>query len=243
MICAAVTSAICDRPASKSGQISELICGEGFTVQSIKDEWVEGVSDHDSYHGFVRRQDLIECDYRPNHRIAHSLALIFQNADIKSPCLGRLPFGAMVCLGERQGDFVALRSPIATGFIHDRHLLRHPDHVWPAQTLIGTPYLWGGRSSLGLDCSGLVQICLLACGVMNCPRDSMPQKEWSESRDIQYNARAKGDLVFFPGHVGIMVDATQVVHANAFFMQVTQEPLSDLLNRLELDQPIAVRRI
>ena len=103
---------------------------------------------------------------------------------------------------------------------------------------LGAPYLWGGRDSAGLDCSGLIQQALFACGVA-CPRDSDQQQALGVPAEL--DALRRGDLVFWPGHVGMMLDGERLIHANAHFMAVTVEPLADA--RARIGEPKACRRV
>ncbi|MDB5690661.1 MAG: hypothetical protein JWL91_2537, partial [Sphingomonas bacterium] len=158
------------------------------------------------------------------------LALVFAAPDIKSAVVCRLPMGARL-RGEPAGDFLAC----AGGFVHARHLGRlpaaEPDPVAVAERLIGAPYLWGGRGAGGIDCSGLVQLALGLCGHA-APRDTDLQRNQIGRELAAGEILHRGDLIFFPGHVGMMIDETRMIHANAFWMAVTVEPLADIVARL-----------
>jgi cell wall-associated NlpC family hydrolase len=117
------------------------------------------------------------------------------------------------------------------------------DWAGVAERFLGAPYLWGGRESLGLDCSGLVQQALNACGLA-CPRDADQQA--GLGHEIDRSAFARGDLVFWKGHVAIGLDETRIVHANGFHMAVAIEPLETALSRIEaagVGRPTALRRL
>jgi cell wall-associated NlpC family hydrolase len=169
-------------------------------------------------------------------------ALIFADADIKAPLVGRLSLGALLH-GQTNGDFLRIDS----GFIHSRHVRAidaiESDPVAVAERLIGAPYLWGGRAADGIDCSGLVQRAL-GLGGIAAPRDSDQQRDGLGRSLGDDEALMRGDLVFFPGHVGLMVDAEHIIHANAFWMAVTVEPLADVVARLAPTHasPISARR-
>jgi cell wall-associated NlpC family hydrolase len=176
------------------------------------------------------------------HIVTGALALIFADADIKAPVVGRLPIGACVD-GQMVGDFLRIDS----GFIHHRHIgpidAAAADPVAVAEQLLGVPYLWGGRGADGIDCSGLVQRALGLAGI-DAPRDSDQQRD-GLGREIDENAPLqRGDLIFFPGHVGMMIDDARIIHANAFWMAVTIEPLADVVERLAPThaRPISARR-
>jgi cell wall-associated NlpC family hydrolase len=165
----------------------------------------------------------------PSHIVAAPAALIFADRSIKAPVVERLPMGVRVVVTGDDGDFLAT----STGFIHHRHLAAidaiEPDFVAVAARLTGTPYRWGGRSGDGIDCSGLVQLALAFAGI-EAPRDSDQQQSLGEAIATGQPLR-RGDLVFLPGHVGIMADDTHLLHANAFWMCVVTEPLADVLAR------------
>jgi len=160
--------------------------------------------------------------------------LVFPGPDIKLPPVESLPFGARLAVLRKQDPFAVT----AGGYVPARHLApldaREPDFVAVAELFLGTPYLWGGKTSFGLDCSGLVQLALTAAGIP-CPRDSDMQ-ERAVGAPIRWNGDASalkhGDLIFWPRHVAIVRDASTVVHANAFHMAVAIEPTSDAIARI-----------
>jgi cell wall-associated NlpC family hydrolase len=169
------------------------------------------------------------------------VAPVFAAADIKAPVVLELPFGARVAgaAGER---FFAC----AAGFIHNRHLAAAPaTPIEVARLFTGAPYLWGGRTPLGVDCSGLVQAALAACGIA-APRDS-DQQLGGLGVAADFEARDAGDLVFFPGHVGILATRDRLLHANAHWMATVEEPLADVIARLHaagVAEPVTgVRRV
>jgi cell wall-associated NlpC family hydrolase len=221
--------------------VSQLLGGEGFALLDILGDWAWGYSVHDHYVGYIEAAALGP-PIVPTHRITAREALVFAEASIKSPKLATLPFGALVG-GDEQGSFLTTDA----GFVHRRHVGRidqlASDPVAVAEQLIGMPYLWGGRGADGIDCSGLVQIALAAAG-MSCPRDT-DQIRAQCGRDIPEDAPLRrGDVISFPGHVGLMVDAERLIHANAHWMAVTIEPLADVVARLapNHDRPILARR-
>lgn len=224
--------------------VSQLLYGETFHVLDITGGWAWGFCGHDGYVGYVERTALSASAMaaQPTHRVSAISAPVFAGASIKAAINDFLPCGALIC-GTREGDFVAS----AKGFIHIRHLVAadHAESDWvkAAQQYVGQPYVWGGRGAGGVDCSGLIQVALGQCG-RQVPRDSDLQREsiglpLSDDADLQ-----RGDFLFFPGHVGIMVDRENMLHANAYWMTTLVEPLTDILARLSTshDQPILARR-
>ena len=214
--------------------VSELLLGERFAVVDVGGEWAWGYACDDGYVGYVPVAALGGV-VETTHVVTAPAALVFAAADIKSPVAARLPMGARFA-GEASGEFV--RG--ANGFVHRRHLDDAPDPVTVARRLIGTPYRWGGRSGDGIDCSGLVQLAFALCG-RALPRDSDQQRVVGDAIPDDA-ALARGDLVFLPGHVGIMIDADTLLHANAHWMAVVEEPLAAVLARQPAGAGIVARR-
>lgn len=222
----ALVTAMLDRPGGRA--VSELARGEAFAVLDRTGGWAWGYSMHDGYVGYVPA-DALGAPVTASHVVASPAALVFAEPDIKSAVLARWPLGTRFEATEADGGFVATEA----GYVHARHVrgIDQPvgDAVAVAEALVGTPYRWGGRGGDGIDCSGLVQRAL-GLARLAAPRDSDQQRVLGE--DVAEGAALRrGDLVFLPGHVGIMSDADRLVHANAHWMAVTVEPLADVLAR------------
>jgi hypothetical protein len=161
---------------------------------------------------------------------------VFARPDIKSPVETHLPHGARIH-GVPAGSFIALASG---GHVHTRHIAKpaQPSPLTAAHLFADAPYVWGGRTPAGVDCSGLVQAALAACG-RACPRDSDQQREALGTTVALADARAE-DIAFFPGHVGILTSSTTLYHANAYWMRTMDEPLNDVLARVDL---LCVKRL
>ena len=208
--------------------VSELLLGEGFDLFDIAGNWGFGRSIHDHYTGWVSMAALAEKNLGATSTISARIAPVFAQPDIKTPVIAELPFGAKVG-GVGDGRFFAVKGG---GFLHERHLAAMPDTpLAVARGFTGAPYLWGGRTPFGVDCSGLVQAALTARGII-CPRDSDQQRE-TLGVPLDFADRRGGDLIFFPGHVGILVDKDTLFHANAYWMSTIEEPLADVIARLE----------
>lgn len=212
------------RPHETAALSSELIHGERVDSFEEKDGWAFVQNRADGYVGYVPAGGLGEAGPAPTHRVAALFAPLRAAPAVKSPVLNTLPIHASVAVRDgAAGDWLEIASG---GYAHRRHLapLPHcaPDWVGAALRFLGAPYVWGGRTSWGLDCSALVQLALAAAGI-DCPRDSDQQQALGTPVGEGETLR-RGDLVFFPGHVGIMVNARDMVHANATRMAVTIDP-------------------
>lgn len=216
-------------PSTGSLAVSQLLHGEEFAAVDRSGGWVWGYCRHDHYVGYVPATDLAS-NSMPTHRVSVASAIMFESASIKSRALSNYPFGALLA-GTMAGEF--LRT--SAGFVHHRHIVAIDevvtDFVASAELLLGLPYLWGGRGAGGIDCSGLVQVALAAAGIA-APRDSDQQRADLGRELAGEEAPRRGDLVFFTGHVGIMIDETRIIHANASWMAVTAEPLAEVVTRL-----------
>ena len=228
--CAAPAVGLRRAPDTGAEQLDQLLYGEGFDVLEAKDGWAWGQARRDGYVGYVRLDDLAEGMNAPTHRVSALRAYAFSSPDIKSAPVGLLSLNALVRIDGGDGRFL---KDADGGWIAAHQLSEvgvfETDAAAVAERYIGAPYQWGGRESLGLDCSGLVQQALYACG-LSCPRDSDQQANIGEA--AAQDALKRGDLVFWKGHVGMMLDAARMIHANAFHMQVAIEPLAEALARV-----------
>jgi cell wall-associated NlpC family hydrolase len=206
--------------------------GERVSVYETNDEgWAWGQLDGDGYVGFMPTSGLGAPGPAPTHRVSALRTLVFPAPSFKLPPIGALPLGARVAVVRTEGRFAVTASG---GYLPAQHLApvdsREPDFVAIAERFLGTPYLWGGKTSLGLDCSGLVQVALAACGIA-CPRDTDMQMA-ALGTAVTEDTRRRGDLIFWKGHVAIVRDETTVVHANAFHMAVAIEPIDQAIARI-----------
>lgn len=231
--------------AADAEAVSQLLAGEGFALLDSAGEWGWGYSLHDGYCGYLRLASIAMTVPEPTHIIHARRALVFAEPSIKTPMVAALPMGAQIrVLGQSEcGKFWQL----ANGWMSMCHAvrldMRQCDPVERALQLVGAPYLWGGRGGDALDCSGLVQLVLGLAGVA-APRDSDQQMAALGHRLTDDEPLARGDLVFFPGHVGIMLDIDTLIHANAYWMQVVAEPLADVIARFPeaTPQPVLARK-
>lgn len=224
---------VTDAPRGK--RASQMVFGERFLALETSDGFAFGKCERDGYVGYVLAGGLTGAE-DPTHWVIAPATHLYPKAKLKEPPDVALFFGSRVQVkGERDGYM-----RIHTGhFIPKPHLMplkaRFGDPSGVADLFLGTPYLWGGSSRWGMDCSGLIQTALLACGV-DCPRDS-DQQEASLGDLLPDDAPLqRGDLVFWKGHVGIMSDDATLLHANAHHMAVAYEPYEEAVARIAKDE-------
>ncbi len=220
---------------------TEALCGERANVFELAEGWAWCQLASDGYVGYLPAERLSAPSPQASHRVNAVRSFAYPGPSMKLPQAMTLSLGSRVHLLDRQGDFaiVAGVAGLARSYVWAQHLkaLDHhePDPVSVAEKLLHAPYLWGGKSSLGLDCSGLVQLALDAVGIA-APRDSDMQ-ERSVGAPLPLGdglpPLRRGDLVFWKGHVGLMQDAHQLLHANGHHMLVASEPLQVAIDRIE----------
>jgi hypothetical protein len=210
---------------------TEALMGERVTVYEIDEEgWAWGQLENDDYVGYLPASALVPPALMRTHKVSVPRTLAFSGPSIKLPPLRGVPFGARVEVERIEGPLAFTSA----GYVPFQHLVRiadnAADHVAVAERFLRTPYLWGGKTSLGIDCSGLVQLALNACGI-HCPRDTYMQ-EAALGSAVAAKGLHRGDLIFWKGHVAIARDGESIIHANAFHMAVAIEPLAEAVARI-----------
>jgi cell wall-associated NlpC family hydrolase len=214
---------------------TEVLLGETATVYDESEGWAWVQLTGDGYVGYVPSEGLTRRLVTPTHRIAALRSYVYPEPDGKTPPLALLSLNARIACERVEGKFLALAGG---GYVFAAHAApigaTEPDFVAVAEAFLGTPYLWGGRTSIGVDCSGLVQLALEAAGHA-APRDAdMQAAELGRVIELRGGAKLRrGDLVFWEGHVGIMTTAKDFLHANAFHMAVEAEPFARAKKRIK----------
>jgi hypothetical protein len=239
----APSAALRRSPSPDAEQLDQMLFGEAFEVLDETGGWAFGQASRDGYVGYVEASVLGGPPTIATHTVRALRTYGFSAPSIKTRPVGLYSMNALVTAEGQDGRFVKT----AGGWFVEEHLVpigdAVPDHVAVAERFVGAPYLWGGRESMGLDCSGLVQQALYASG-RTCPRDSDQQAEMGEP--VAADALRRGDLVFWRGHVALMTSTDAIIHASGFHMTVVMEPLAEAIERTRRrggGEPTGFRRL
>jgi hypothetical protein len=232
------SAALRREPHALAAMETQLLFGEDFIVYERKKGWAWGQATLDDYVGFVEESALtsakVTLTHSPLHRVKVLRSFVYAAPDMKSSALMSLGFNArLTLLADELPFFTIDLGADRRGYVMGAHIApfsERQDPIDVSQLFLGTPYLWGGRDGIGMDCSGLVQAALLAAG-LNCPRDTDMQEK-ALGISVDENTVQRGDLIFWPGHVGIMRDRDMLIHANAHHMKVTCEALQNATDRI-----------
>jgi hypothetical protein len=234
--CIIGNSALRDAPNPSARRTTELLFGEHFNILEEKDGWAWGQAQYDKYVGYIPAIALKPISHNVHARVSSPLTWAYSEADLKSHPIRGLSMGA--CLPEpKEEKLNGFCHFPDIGWVWNKYvtpLNKNLDFMILAEKFLDAPYLWGGKTALGIDCSGLTQITLGLAGVP-LPRDTDQQElalghefnlpDWQDT-----GALTRGDMVFFPGHVGLMVDDKNIIHANATHMATTINPLKEVID-------------
>lgn len=225
------------KPDPMSNLETECLFGETVTILDNYLDWYYCRLLTDGYCGWVQKKYLGEIR-QSSHRVISNRSYLFKSNDVKSAYINYLPLGSQVCVEDFDNfwakAYIGNIQNQKFAYIPRKHIIKNEekidDWVGVAEKLIGTPYIWGGRNSIGLDCSALLQLSYQTHGE-NIPRNSIDQSLLNKEIINCKEKMKRGFVVFWKGHVGIMTDEIHCIHANAFHMEVSREPLADIMKR------------
>ena len=236
-----VTAPLVDLCAAPGGaRDKQMMLGQGFSLLERRDGWIFGFDPVDGYVGYLPEAAVGPVS-TPTHRLIARQSHLYPGPDFKLGEQAALPFFSALEVVGQEGRFLRLAGG---GFVPAQHVAplswHAQDPVSVAEMFLGTPYLWGGNSGAGIDCSGLVQLAFWATG-LPCPRDADMQE--SLGRDAT-GAPRRGDLLFWKGHVALVADPGRILHANAHHMAVAYEEMDAAIARIEAqgDGPVTAHR-
>lgn len=218
---------------------TECLFGETVEILDYHCDWVYCKLNTDNYYGWIKKNSLGKIT-SATHRVILKRTFVYENKDEKSPCVFYLPMGAKISVKNIISNwaevFFSRDNSIQVGYVPSNHIveINHKFNNWVnmVEQLIGTPYRWGGRDTIGIDCSALLQLGYETYGEI-IPRNTKDQVNVDKKVIEDINDLKRGFVVFWEGHVGIMTDNENCIHANAFHMKTCVEPLKTIIDRMD----------
>ena len=225
-------------PRRDAMRVTQALYGEALEIISSREGWAHVRLEIDGYEGFIDEQ-AIGHEALPDAILSVPASHAYPRPDMKSNPASPLYFGAQFKIIDKEGEFVRLANQL---FVKAAHIdkFTYQDPASMALQYLHVPYLWGGKTFAGIDCSGLVQIACQACAI-KAPRDSGPQSQSLGQALSEAATLMRNDLIFWPGHVGILTSADRLLHANAHYMMVVEEALETAIHRI--GKPSQIRRL
>jgi len=227
-------------PTETSPLETECLFGETVEILEERLDWVYCKLKTDNYCGWIKKEGLGKLK-NPTHRVIVKRSFIYINKNPKSNSLFYLPLGAQLVINNIQSEWAEIslyNNKKQVGYVPSKHIVsldhRVKDWVAIAELSLGTPYKWGGRDTIGIDCSALLQLSYQTYGE-DIPRNTSQQVKLKKKDIKDIDDLKRGCVVFWKGHVGIMIDKFNCIHANAFHMQTKIEPLNQIINRIGKD--------
>ena len=217
---------------------TECLFGEKLEILSNDKEWSFCKLLTDNYCGWVQNTSLGKTN-RCTHRVLTLRTFIFTEKHVKSKIIYNIPIGSKLNVIKTGKTWSEITLPkkfnFQIGYVPSKHIVniknKVKDWVSVAEQFLNAPYKWGGRNSLGIDCSALIQLSCEAYGKA-LPRNTNDQLRFKDVITKDLNSLKRADIIFWRGHVGVMVDSLNILHANAFHMKTVIEPLNDVILRM-----------
>jgi cell wall-associated NlpC family hydrolase len=227
-------------PTEISSLETECLFGEKIEILDECLDWFYCKLDTDNYHGWVKKEGLGQTK-NPTHRVIVKRSFVYAEKNPKSYCLLYLPLGAQLVIDNIQSEWAEIslyNNKKQVGYVPSNHIVsldhKVKDWVAIAELFLGTPYKWGGRDTIGIDCSALLQLSYQTYGE-NIPRNTSQQVKFKKKHIKNIDDLKRGCVIFWKGHVGIMIDKFNCIHANAFHMQTKIETLNQIIDRIGKD--------
>ena len=225
-------------PSKVSSLETECLFGETVEVLDKHFNWVYCKLETDNYFGWIKKNNLGK-SIKTSHRVISPRSFIYKTKNLKSEIIMYLPMGSQLVVDKIKLDWAKInffyRKTLQVGYVPSNHIVeintKCLDWVKSAQLLEGTPYKWGGRDTIGIDCSALLQLSYQTYGE-SIPRNTSDQIKLNKPKVNQIDKLCRGCVIFWDGHVGIMVDRLNCIHANAYHMKTITEPLVNIFNRM-----------